>query len=427
MENSFHNIQLIHNQDECEGNNEEVGEGECEGEQLGGLLLYPSSRKSNLVLNKTIHITASFKKLSFGTQRMFGSGNSSGDLSGEKFDCDATQHPMESDRKSFTTKHDYDESIYQEPQAPAFKQSVLQNLLYLYDDEVNKIKLSTDKKYSRNKTSLTELKKGMKNSVIRLNDKELTMLQSIDNNAKELKFSLIQRSVISVLGMVDDVLYRRKKAKKRDVYYNFLKFGFKNTIRNYIEKTIYMVNEEEKFQPKMTGVNYNIGTLLSSRLNKVYYEINEKLLLKIIHQDYIGEDRLSTENNFIDSVVDSDNEAERCLTTTIDSRGHHGVYIRQQPKRKSLFSYRNFFKSHPCKNIPHPMQLGYTNLTFYNKHLKQDQQEINKSLNSTKDMLNRTESDLDSSIDHYKRMNSKDNMVSSTNLYNVETPGKDEG
>jgi hypothetical protein len=407
MECSFHNVPYL-----TEVINTRI-QAEDEGVYDDSGILYPVKRKSNLNMNKTLYTNTSLKILVFNTSKVDKTIDSS-ELTDKKpendFSC-MKYRTIETGRKSNSGGEDDDEESRVEPKM-SYKHSVLKNLLYLYDEEVNKIKLNIDKKYSRNRTSLNELKKGIQNSVIKIND-ELSMLQSIDNNAKELKFNLIEKSIITVLGKIDDAMYRKRKAKKKDLYYSFLKFGFKNTIKSYIEKTVYKLNNEEKFQLPIKGVNYNIDLLFAYRINNIYYDMKEKLLCKVLKQDYTADDKpLIT----YESTVETDNEDVR-LTTTMDSPGAYGKFIRDNPKRRSLFSYMNFFKSNPFKNVPHPSQLGFSNLTFYNKNLKLDQQEINKSLNSTRDMINRSDSSDESSTDYYPTLNNKEK--SSNQLFAV--------
>jgi hypothetical protein len=394
----------------------------------------PQVRKSALNMEKLILKSKTIKRLSFNERNevcktknsdslknliIENSENSNDSLKNliiENNNSDYKNHTIETRSYYSTSKFENEESS--ERPKNQIKRNVLQNLLYLYDQEINKMKLNTDRKYSRNKTNINVLKGGLKSSVIKLNDREIAMFESINKNAKEVKYDLMEKSIGWALGKIDDVLYKRHREKKKVNFYNFLKYGFKNTILNYIKETIYNIKDDEHFQIPGPKVNFNINFLIATRLNGMYYEIGERVLVKTLHQDYI----LDEKPIFDDSIesIKSDDELFKILSThETNNRGSFAFF--KQIQRKSLFSYRNFFRNNPNKSIPHPGDLGYSNITYYNENLKRDQQEIEKSQNSTRDMINKTSSDEDS-VDFFQ--NKMTNRGKRSSIYlPVTTPG----
>jgi hypothetical protein len=295
---------------------------------------------------------------------------------------------LETERRSqsATSKYDNDISYSMEIDLKKSKKSILQNLVYLYNEE-NKIKITTVKKYSRNATPVSLLKDGMKNSFMKYNDREIAKFQSIDNNSETGKYNLIEKSVLHILEYINDGMGHKYKKK---TFLDFLNIQIKSAYDTMKGRTEGGNTKKScLFGLSSTGVNLN--RFNSDYLCKTYFENYEDIITRIN----------SVMKNEIDGYINTSNRDFYLLNLSHKNKlqNYQAHSPPLSPKKTKLkLSSQMIVKSNKI------MLFGKHNNKFCSKYLKNDQEEVHKSLNSTREFIN-----LSYEEDAYRRisLNSK--------------------
>jgi hypothetical protein len=280
--------------------------------------------------------------------------------------CKNSTEYLETERISHSATSRFENDIsYSEIEMTKNKKSILQNLIYLYNEQ-NKIKLNTDKKYSRNSTSISLLKDGIKNSFIKYNVKEMVKFQNIDVNSEQQKYNLIEKSVLHILDYVNDGM---SKKYKKHTFMDFLNTQVKHAYGTMVNR----MNTDERvigfFQ--LSKKNSKLSKFTSSYINNNYFDVHREVMLRV--------------NSFIKNDLDGINSSNRdfyLLNLSHQNKITQTFSPRLLPKTGKLkLSSQMVVKSNRI------MLIGFANNKHCVSFLKNDQNELNRSLNTTTEFI----------------------------------------
>jgi hypothetical protein len=320
---------------------------------------------------------AKTKKLSFTLHsKMIKTFNSKESL----LDNNTARNPTdnyETERRSYTTMSKINDS-FEVNSSEKSKKTIFQKLIYLYENEGNKIKIGNNKGNSRNKTPINILKEGMKDIGVKFSDSEIARFQTIDKHLDSSKYNLIEKSLLYILDFTEEELNRNYK-KKKESFFIYLKAELenscikmqnrKNNFRNSLKFEFPAINYKNLYLHN--GIASFIRFKYFNNYKEVVHKIENVVNNKLDFSDYSERGAISA----ISSPV-KQNKAPRKLTFHNASTSKINLKLSSQFLDKKR-SFKGF--------------LGKENSLFKNYQIMLDKENTEKSLNdSTKDFLNKS-------------------------------------
>jgi hypothetical protein len=239
------------------------------------------------------------------------------------------------------------QSSHHESESPDIyetKTSVFNKLIYLYDNDVKKIKLvKQDTKRSRNKITLSNL------NIESDNHLDDSQLKKIDEKIEDKKFNLIKKSIYFTLENIEDKLNSTTTTtRKSKDYFFFLKHMLKDKVCDmlFLKSDI-----EENMDFNQKSEELRLYGTFREHLLENNFNFHSPLIDKIIKKKYLHKEE----------------EQEQELTNSFTLKVPPCL-VSPSAKRDSLYRKKHSRFGRLTK-ILHPSDFGDANMIHYNKHL----------------------------------------------------------